>query len=145
MTFDPNNPIMQLCVRGMELEGRGDRPGAHRLFLQAWEGAGNDLEKFTAAHYLARQQETVADKLKWDETALEFATKIDNSAIRATYPSLYLNIAKCHEDLGHREQALEQYQRALSFSHLLPDDGYGKMILGGIRNGIGRVEGTSQS
>lgn len=33
------------------------------------------LKKFAAAHYVARHQNSVADKLKWDETALQIALK----------------------------------------------------------------------
>ena len=52
MQFDPNNKIIQLCVNGMEME-RNKKPGeAQALFLQAWNGAANDFEKFTAAHYV---------------------------------------------------------------------------------------------
>jgi rifampin ADP-ribosylating transferase len=55
------------------------------------------------------------------------------------FPSLYLNIAKCYEDLNDLGNAKRNYELALSFSNLLPDDGYGNMIKGGIKNGIERV------
>jgi rifampin ADP-ribosylating transferase len=49
---------------------------ASKLFLQAWNEATNDFEKFIAAHYVARHQQNVPDKLKWLET--KFATCIKN-------------------------------------------------------------------
>jgi rifampin ADP-ribosylating transferase len=139
MQFDPNNNVVKLCAQGMEMEGKGNPEGAGRLFLQAWNEAVNDFEKFTAAHYVARHQKSVADKLKWDETALQLALKINDDTIKGTYPSLYLNIAKCYEDLNDFDNARKNYQLARSFSDYLPNDGYGKMIKSGIMNGIERI------
>lgn len=139
MQFDPNNKIVQLCTKGMEMEA-GEKPGeAQALFLQAWNEATNDFEKFTAAHYVARYQQSVQDKLQWDETALEFALKLNDTSLHPTYPSLYLNIAKCYEDLNDMGNAKKNYQAALSYVNDLPDNGYGKMIKSGIKNGIERL------
>ncbi len=139
MQFDPNNKIVQLCAEGMEAEGKGHAERASQLFQQAWDAASDDFEKFTAAHYVARHQKTVADKLKWDETCLQHALKLDDETMKGTYPSLYLNIGKCYEDLDEFDQAKKHYQLALSFANFLPGDGYGKMIKLGIINGIERV------
>ncbi|MEO8415760.1 MAG: rRNA adenine methyltransferase [Ginsengibacter sp.] len=139
MEFDPNNNIVKLCAKGMEMEGKCQPEEASKLFLEAWEEATNNFEKFTAAHYVARHQKSPADKLKWDETSLQLALKINNDKVKGTFPSLYLNIAKCYEDLDDPGNAKRNYELALSFSSLLPDDGYGKMIKGGIMNGIARV------
>ena len=59
MEFSPNNPIVRLCLQGMAMEDKGNPGEAGRLFLQAWNEASNDFEKFLAAYYLARQQENV--------------------------------------------------------------------------------------
>lgn len=139
MLFDPDNNVVKLCAQGMNLEGKGKLKDANRLFLQAWKEATNDFEKFTAAHYVARYQKSVEEKLKWDETALQLAFKIDDDTIKETYPSLYLNIAKCYEDLNDFVNAKKNYQLALSFTNKLPDNGYGDMIIEGIKNGIKRV------
>jgi tetratricopeptide (TPR) repeat protein len=139
MEFDPNNNIVQLCAKGMEMEMTGKPEEAKAFFFQAWEEATNDFEKFTAAHYVARHQKSVQDKLKWDEAALEFALKINDSSLKTSYPSLYLNIAKCYEELKDTGNARRNYQAALSYVDSLPDDGYGKMIRSGIKNGIERV------
>lgn len=139
MQFDPENKVVQLCAQGMGLEGEGKPEEAAKLFYQAWDAAANDLEKFTAAHYVARHQNSVADKLRWDETALSFALKLQDDSAKGTYPSLYLNVAKCYEDLGDFENALKNYESADSFAAFLPDDGYGKMIRSGIESGIQRV------
>lgn len=140
MQFDPDNNVVKLCAQGMDMEGKGNQEEASNLFLQAWNEATNDFEKFTAAHYVARHQKSVADKLKWDETALQIALKVNDTTIKGAYPSLYLNIAKCYEDLKDFDNARKNYQLALSYSNLLPDSGYGNMIKGGIMNGIERVK-----
>lgn len=139
MQFDPENHVNKLCAQGMLLEGEGKPDEAAALFHQAWDEATNATEKFTAAHYIARHQQDVADKLKWDETALNLALEIEGTEIKAVYPSLYLNVAKCHEDLKDFVKAHENYQLALSYAQFLPEDGYGNMIRAGINNGIERV------
>jgi len=75
--------------------------------------------------------------LYWDKIALEFALKVDD--IRSYYPSLYLNIAKCYEDLHDYGNAKINYKQAFSYEADLPDDGYGQMIRQGIANGIKRI------
>lgn len=139
MRFDDDNKILALCAEGMMQEGAGKNEEAKKLFLQAWAEAQNDFEKFTAAHYVARHQDTVADKLQWDMAALKHALKTDSDVVRATYPSLYLNIAKCYEDMGDAGNAKANYELAQSYTHLLPDDGYGNMIRNGVLRGMGRV------
>jgi rifampin ADP-ribosylating transferase len=140
MQFDQNNKIVQLCAEGMNMEGRGEHEQAKKLFQQAWDESISDLEKFISAHYVARHQNNVADKLKWDQTALQFALKINGENIEEVFPSLYLNIGKCYEDLKETDLALSNYKSALAFSKFLPENGYGKMIKTGINNGIARAQ-----
>ena len=123
MEFNPNNNVIKLCIQGMEMEGNDKQEEASRLFLQAWNEARNDFEKFLAAHYVARHQKNVPDKLKWLETALQFALKINNDAVKAAFPSLYLNIAKCYEDLSDLDKAKKNYELANSFSDKPSDKG----------------------
>jgi tetratricopeptide (TPR) repeat protein len=139
MQFDPNNRIVQLCAKGMEMETSEKPDEAQAIFAQAWDEAANDFEKFTAAHYVARHQKSIHDKLKWDEISLEFAVKINDSSMQVSYPSLYLNIAKCYEDLKDIDNAQKNYLIALSYVNHLPDNGYGQMIKSGINKGIERL------
>ncbi len=139
MTFDSNNPVVQLCIRGMDLEGSNQQE-AKRLFLHAWQIATTDFERFTAAHYVARQQPTVADKLEWDQKALHFALNLCDQIPTIGLPSLYLNIGKGYEELGDREAAVIHYQRAMSYVDQLPDNGYGNMIRRGIEDGLHRTK-----
>jgi tetratricopeptide (TPR) repeat protein len=139
MLFDPNNHVVRLCAEGMELEAKSNFDDARNKFIKAWNDATNDFEKFTAAHYVARHQKSVEDKLSWDRTALSFALKIKDENMPANFPSLYLNIAKCLEDLGDFGNAKENYQKALSWVNSLPDNGYGQMIKSGIEKGLERL------
>lgn len=143
MQFDPDNTIVKLCAEGMEFEGQGNHKKAHQNFEQAWESANDNSEKFIAAHYLARHQKNVVDKLYWDEVALQMALEMKDETIYPQLPSLYLNIGKCYEDLKNFSKAKKNYLLAESFIHYLPDDGYGNMIISGIKNGMTRVEMSS--
>jgi rifampin ADP-ribosylating transferase len=123
MEFNPANHIIQLCLQGMELEEKGKPEEASSIFLQAWNESTNDFEKFTSAYYVARHQQTVRDKLKWLETSLQCALKINDVTVRGAFPSLYLNIAKCYEDLNDRERAKKSYELANLYSSNPSDSG----------------------
>jgi tetratricopeptide (TPR) repeat protein len=123
MEFSPNNNVVKLCIQGMEMEEKGKAEEATRLFFQAWNEATNDFEKFTAAHYVARHQQNTADKLKWLETVLRFAIKINDDSVKSAFPSLYLKIGKCYEDLGNRDQANKHYELADSLRYSPSDQG----------------------
>ena len=123
MEFNPANHIIQLCIQGMELEEKGEPEEASSIFLQAWNESRNDFEKFTSAYYVARHQETVRHKLKWLETSLQFALKINDVTVAGAFPSLYSNIAKCYEDLNDPARAKENDELAKSFSGNPSDSG----------------------
>lgn len=140
MQFDPENNINKLCAQGMQLEGEGKPEEAAKFFMQAWNEATTVTEQFTAAHYVARHQGNSMNKLRWDETALKLALKINSEEIKSVYPSLYLNIAKGYEDLNDLVNAKGHYTLALKYSTFLPGDGYGNMIQSGINRGIERLQ-----
>lgn len=117
MEFNPNNNIIKLCLQGMDMEEKGKPEEASKLFLQAWNEATDDFEKLLAAHYVARHQKNDPDKLEWLEAALQFALKINNDTVKSALPSLYLNIAKCYEDLSDSEKAKKNYELATSFKN----------------------------
>ena len=123
MEFNPNNNVVKLCVQGMDMEGKGKPEEASRLFLQAWNEATKDFEKFIAAYYVARHQKNVPDKLKWLETALQAALKINNDNVKGAFPSLYSNIAKCYEELGDFDNAKKNAELSISFTGKLSDKG----------------------
>ncbi len=140
MQFDTENKIVKLCVQGMEFEGQGDNKEALKLFQKAWNESTSNFEKFTSAHYVARHQNSVSDKLKWDEKALQFALKIKDDSFVGVFPSLYLNVAKGYEDLKDFKSAKMNYELALSFTPHLLNDGYGNLIKNGIKSGLDRIK-----
>ena len=119
--FNPNNKIIQLLLRGMGMEDSGKPEEASLLFLKAWSEATDDFERFIAAYYVARHQKNSSDKLKWFETSLQFALKLNDVAVKSAFPSLYLNIAKCYEELSDSDKAKENYELSNSYK-LAPSD-----------------------
>ncbi len=105
MEFNPNNNIIKLCMQGMAMEEQGNNKNAGKLFLQAYNEAVNDFEKYIAAFYIARVQTNIKDKLEWYQTALQFALTVNDHSVKGALSSLYLNIAKCYDDLGDHENA----------------------------------------
>jgi hypothetical protein len=123
MEFNPHNHIVKLCIQGMGMEEKGNLEEAGKIFLQAWNAATNDFEKFLAAHYVARHQKNVSDKLKWLEMTLQFALGINDNTVKSAFPSLHFNIAKCYEDLGDPDKAKKNYGLATSFKDKPSDTG----------------------
>ena len=139
MEFNTENKVVKLCAEGMEFEGKGENEKASEIFERAWNLSQNDFEKFTSAHYVARHQKSIAEKLKWDEKALNFALKINDKTIKGTLPSLYLNIGKCYEDMNDFDNARLNYITGDTYFEFLPSDGYGNMIKKGIESRIERI------
>jgi hypothetical protein len=139
MLYDPTNPVVQLCVQGIEVEQAFDLAGASELYRQAWERAQSPLERSTAAHYLARVQADPAESLRWNLCALEEAGLVGGEEVRAIYPSLELNVAHGYEQIEDQAKALEHYELAQRAAGALEDDGYAKMIRKGVAAGLERV------
>jgi hypothetical protein len=123
MEFNPSNHIIQLCIKGMDLETKDKPEEARLVFMQAWNEAAEDLEKFLAAYYVSRHQENVADKLQWLRTALHLALKINDDSVKGAYASLYRNIAKCYEELNDHDSAKKNEALADSFMSAPEDKG----------------------
>ncbi|PWN59444.1 NAD(+)--rifampin ADP-ribosyltransferase [Chryseobacterium viscerum] len=123
MEFSPFNPVIKLCLQGMNFEDKGMSEEADRLFLQAWEESSNDHEKFLAAHYVSRHQKMAADRLKWLEISLEFALKINDDTVKSALPSLYQNISKGYNDVGDTEKSKKNAELALLLKNHPSDKG----------------------
>ncbi len=121
MEFSPANPVIQLCLKGMALEENNKSKEAGEVFQNGWELAANDFEKYLSAYFLGRIQKNPDDKLKWFETALQFALKINSESVKSAYPTLYTNIARCYEELNEPENAKKNHDLAISFTKQ-PDD-----------------------
>ena len=55
--------------------------------------------------------------------ALQFALKINDDSVKAAFPSLYSNIAKCYEDLNDTGNAKKNYELAELFTGNPSDTG----------------------
>jgi tetratricopeptide (TPR) repeat protein len=138
-SVDPENPVVRLCVAGMQAEGQGDVERARRLFADAWDAANSDFERCIAAHYVARHQQTPEDTLRWNEEAIRFADAVGDERVAAFYPSLLLNLGNSYELLGRTADAKRYYDLAGSRAEQLPDDRYGRIVRGGVAGGQQRV------
>lgn len=123
MEFNPSNSIVQRCLQGMGMEEKGNAEDAGRLFMQAWNEATNDFEKFLAAHFVARHQKSVSDKLEWLQTSLQFALTGNNATVQGAISTLYLGIAKCYEELNDPDNAKKNYDVGISLKDQISDPG----------------------
>ena len=123
MAFNPNNPIIQLCIQGIDREEKGAPREALELFLRAWNDATSDFEKFLAAHFIARLQGNAADRLQWLEQALHFALKVNDESVGGALPGLYERIARCYKELGDEENARKNRERSISSADRPSDRG----------------------
>jgi hypothetical protein len=99
----------------MDLETKDKPEEASQIFFQAWNEAMNDFEKYLASYYVARHQKNIADKLQWLQTSLQLALKINDDSVKAAFNSLYVNIAKCYEELNDPDNAKKNEALANSF------------------------------
>jgi hypothetical protein len=137
--MDPNNPVVKLCVEGMQAEGAGRHDDARALFTRAWDTRTDDWEACIAAHYLARHQPTPEDTLRWNQEALVRANAVTDARVDGFHPSLYLNLGHSHEQLGNLAEARFFYDLAAAESAALPDDRYSGIVRQGVENGRRRI------
>lgn len=121
--FDPNNIVIKLCMSGMNLECSGNIEDATTMFHKAWHESTDDFDRFIAAYHLARQQKSIIDKLQWMETSLKCARNINDDNVTSAYPTLYLNIAKCYEELCDSASAKRYHELSNSFKGTPSDKG----------------------
>ncbi|OKI00396.1 hypothetical protein A6A06_22985 [Streptomyces sp. CB02923] len=123
--MDAANHVVRLCVRGMEAEARGEDDAARRLFLSAWQDAGDDYEACIAAHYVARHQDTPEDTLRWNQECLDRADRVGDERVSGFYASLYANMARAHRELGDTALAHGYFTRAAEEVRGAPGGDYG--------------------
>lgn len=130
------------------LHRAGDREEARNRFAGLWAettGDGDLFHRCTIAHYMADTQDDPGAELEWDRRALAAAEALTGDeavwgehtvAVRALYPSLYLNLAADHRKLGETAAARRELRRARGVLGELADDAYGA----GIRAAVVRLE-----
>jgi len=123
MEFSAANHTVKLCLQGLSLEENGNTEEAGKIFLQAWNEATSDFERFIASYHVARNQTRASEKLRWFETALHLAKKINDNSVKAAFPFLHKKIAKCYEDLNDFDNATKNMESADSFAVEPSDNG----------------------
>lgn len=122
MEFSANNNIVKLCLQGMMMQQNGKSQEAGRLFLQAWNEASNDFEKFTASYYVAGIQENSIDKIRWIETTLQFARGLNDDTVQAAFPMLYSDLAESYKASGDLDKAKRNSELAVLSMESKPSD-----------------------
>jgi len=143
--MDTNNPVVQLCMEGMQAEGEGKPERARDLFMQAWEAARDDFDACVAAHYLARHQESPEETLRWNQESLNRAEAVADERVGGFYPSLYLNMGWSYEQLGDYAEARRYYTLSCERFGSLGDDRYGDIVRQGAEGGLKRLDAAEGS
>jgi hypothetical protein len=137
LVVDPSNPVVALCVDGMQLEGTPDL--ARKRFEQAWALRQDDYDASIAAHFVARHQPTIAATLEWNQRALRHAEAVADDRVRPFMPSLLLNLGDSFLAGGQVAEARRAGERALAAVAELPDDGYRAFVARGIERLLSRA------
>ena len=123
MEFSPFNHVVKLCIQGMRMEEEGKADEALDFFMQAWTEAADDHEKLISAYFVARQQKTVPDRLRWLQIALDHALIIKDDRGSSALPGLYSKISETYTTLGEAAMAAEYARLASSYKSNLVDKG----------------------
>jgi hypothetical protein len=138
--MDPNNPVVRLCMEGLEAEAKGKFGDARRLFEQAWSVCQDDYDRCMAAHFLARRQGSPRATFEWNQEALNRAKAVGDDRVQSFYPSLYLNLGYSYETLGELAEARRHYQMAADRLDGVREGPYKDMTQNGIERGLKRTE-----
>lgn len=142
--------VMDSISAAIVLQQSGELDTARERFAEIWDFVGLDGDPFhrcVLAHFMADVHDDPADRLVWDQRALDAAASLTDEraqrhhpslAVRGFYPSLYLNLAQDYDLLGDSARAREHIELAKGVLHLLDEDGYG----GGIRAAVSRLDDT---
>lgn len=138
--MDLDNRVVALCVRGMQAESEGRVDAAREAFEQAWQLASDDYEACVAAHYRARHQADPLERLRWNEECLRRADLVGDERVAGFYPSLHLNLAHAHSELGRPEAALEHFRLAARHLAQVPAGPYADWVRLAVADGLRRSD-----
>ena len=118
---------------------------ARPLFVEAWEqsrDAGEDFYAIDAAHMMAIV-EPPDRQLAWAERAIATAETSASERARSWLTSLYNNTGWTYHDLGKYEQALDMFEKALSWEQENRNDEWRVLIarwtIGRTYRSMGRI------
>ncbi len=139
-----DSAMIDTIDQAQALLANGDHEGAHALYEALWVEASRTQDQYQAciiAHFLAHAHVEPHAQLDWHLRALHAADTVGDERVRAFYPSLHANLGDVYLRLGNFTRAQEHINKAREIEHVLPDDGYGRMI----RSLIVRLMQTSKS
>ena len=140
--IDPDNPVVQLCLRGVEAETAGRLDDARAAYDEAWEAATDAYESCIAAHYVARLQADPGARIAWNRRALDAADAVADGRAAGFGASLALNLGSAHEDAGDPASARAWYARARERLVDVPEGAYRESVERGVGNAERRVSGA---
>jgi hypothetical protein len=126
----------------IELGQRGEREGALAALAGLWADTDQPLLRCAIAHAAADLQDDPRDELTWDLRALDASAAIRDDDVAAAgmpgttaamLPSLHLNVGEDYRKLGDLDAARRHQELGTAATPGLPDDGYGRMIRGGLK------------
>ena len=117
--------------QAQDLVASGDHEGARALYDALWVEAIRAEDQYQAcvvAHFLAHAHIEPDAQLDWHLRALQAADNMGDERVRAFYPSLHANLGDVYLRLGNLTRAQEHIDKARETEHILPDDGYGRLV-----------------
>ena len=136
--------VMTQIGHAVECGQRGEQQNARRQLAELWDQigpTGDPLHRVALAHAMADVQDNPNDELAWDQRALQAADEVtDERAAQAglagpaagLYPSLHLNLGEDYREIGDMAAARHHLELGQAAAQILGDDGYSKMIRGGL-------------
>jgi hypothetical protein len=132
-------PVILEAVGGAQT---GERPAGREGLLACWArtAPADHAYRCVLAHYLADVQDSLADEVAWDTTALEEFAHLGGADLAAVgildaaglAPSLHLNLGDGYLRQGRVGEARVQLAAGLEAADALGDDAYGAMVSGGL-------------
>jgi hypothetical protein len=123
--------MIDMIGRAQALAASSDHESARALYDALWVEATrteNEYQACVVAHFMAHAHVEPETQLDWHLRALQAADAVGDERVRAFYPSLHANLGDVYLRLGKLTQAHEHIGKARETEHVLPDDGYGRMI-----------------
>lgn len=126
-----DSAMIDTIGQAQALAASGDHEDARALYDALWveaTRAENQYQACVVAHFLAHAHIEPDAQLDWHLRALLAADTVGDERVRAFYPSLHANLGDVYLRLGNPTQAQEHINKAREIEHVLPDDGYGRMV-----------------
>lgn len=142
--MDLTNPVLAAVNRGIEAERAGDVNAAREAYDEAWTKARDDYEQCVAAHYVPRLIDDMAEKLRWNQIALECADSVGDERVEGFYASLHANVGFCLEGLRDEDGARSAYQRAKECLTNVPAGPYREQVEATIEGALDRLRACSE-